>query len=103
MHTVGGQVLGDGRMRVLRHRISLGISLALLVLDFLDTWVAGGLGLGGLGLGLPQAPQSPCESVSVGHVRTLISISACSVCSSFLLHVNQHLLFPTAWQSRTRT
>jgi hypothetical protein len=38
------------------------------LLDFLDTWVAGGLGLGGLGfrvglgglgLGLPQAQQSP--------------------------------------------
>jgi hypothetical protein len=34
------------------------------LLDFLDTWVAGGLGLG-VGLGLPQAPQSPCEFVSV--------------------------------------
>jgi hypothetical protein len=65
-----------------------------VLLDFLDTWVAGGLGLG-VGLCLPQAPQSPCESVSVGHVRTPISSSACSVCSSFLLHVNQHLLFPT--------
>jgi hypothetical protein len=63
------------------------------VLEFLDTWVAGGLGLGGLGLGPPQAPQSPCEPV--GHVRTPISSSACSVRSSFLLHVNQHLLFPT--------
>jgi hypothetical protein len=45
--------------------------------DFLDTWVASGLGLGGLGLdlglGLPQALQSPCESVSVGHVRTPIN------------------------------
>jgi hypothetical protein len=49
----------------------------VILLDFLDTWVAGGLGLGGLGLGglglglglgLPQAPQSPCEFVSVGHV-----------------------------------
>jgi hypothetical protein len=73
----------------------------LLLLDFLelDTWVAGGLGPGGLGLGvglgLPQAPQSPCASVSVGHVRTPISSSACTVCSSFLLYVNQHLLFPT--------
>jgi hypothetical protein len=47
------------------------------VLDFLDTWVAGGLGLGGLGL--PQAPQSPCEFVSVGHVWTPISSSACFV------------------------
>jgi hypothetical protein len=36
------------------------------------------------------------ESVSVGHVRTPISSSACSVyLSLFLLHVNQHLLFPT--------
>jgi hypothetical protein len=49
------------------------------MLDFLETWVAGGLGLGGLGL--PHAPQSPCESVSVGHVRTPITSSACSVCS----------------------
>jgi hypothetical protein len=44
----------------------------VILLDFLNTWVAGGLGLGGLGLGvglgLPQAPQSPCEFVSVGHV-----------------------------------
>jgi hypothetical protein len=48
-----------------------------LVLDFLDTWVAGGLGLGGLGLGglglglglgLPQAPQSPCASAFLRRV-----------------------------------
>jgi hypothetical protein len=51
------------------------------VLDFLDTWVAGGLGLGGLGLGLPQAPQSPYVFVSVGRVWTPIGSSACSVCS----------------------
>jgi hypothetical protein len=70
------------------------------LLDFPDTWVAGGLGLEGLGLsvglGLPQAPQSPCESMSVGHVRAPISSSVCSVCSSlFLRHVNQHLWFLT--------
>jgi hypothetical protein len=47
------------------------------LLDFLDTWVAGGLGPSGL----PQAPQSPCEFVSVGHVWTPIGSSACSVCS----------------------
>jgi hypothetical protein len=60
-------------------------SIFFFLLDFLDTWVAGGLGPGGLGLGvglgLPQAPQSPCEFVSVGHVWTPISSSACSVCS----------------------
>jgi hypothetical protein len=50
------------------------------LLDFLDTWVAGGLGLG-VGLGLPQAPQSLCEFVSMGHMWTPISSSACSVCS----------------------
>jgi hypothetical protein len=49
------------------------------LLDFLDTWIAGGLGLGVLGL--PQAPQSPFESGSVGHVWTPIGSSACSVCS----------------------
>jgi hypothetical protein len=72
------------------------------VLDFLDTWVAGGLGLGGLGglglgvgLGLPQSPQSPCEFVSVGHVWTPISSCLFCLLVSFLLHVNQHLLFPT--------
>jgi hypothetical protein len=71
-----------------RGRVADGASLRstrcppISVLDFLDTWVAGGLSLGGLGLGLPQAPQSPCEFVSVGHVWTPpISSSACSVCS----------------------
>jgi hypothetical protein len=66
----------------------LGGWCSLSLLDFLGTWVAGGLGLGGLGLsvglgglGLPQAPQSSCEFVSVSHVWTPISSSACSVCS----------------------
>jgi hypothetical protein len=68
------------------------------VLHFLDTWVPGGLDLGGLdlgglglgvGIGLPQALHVPCECVSVGHVRTLLSSSACRVRLSFLqfLHV----------------
>jgi hypothetical protein len=58
------------------------------VLHFLDTWVASGLDLGGFGLGvgfgLPQTLHVPCECVSVGHVRTLMSSSACPVCLSFL-------------------
>jgi hypothetical protein len=66
------------------------------VLDFLDTWVAGGLGLGGfglgVGLGLPQAPQSPCEFVSVGHVWTPISSSACSVCSFLFFFTSINIL-----------
>jgi hypothetical protein len=63
------------------------------VLHFLDTWVAGGLDLGGLGRGVgvgrPKALHVPCECVSVGHVRTLMSSSACPVCFSLLqfLHV----------------
>jgi hypothetical protein len=56
-----------------------------LVLATIWFWIAGGLGLGVLALGgdlgLPQAPQSPFESGSVGHVWTPISSSACSVCS----------------------
>jgi hypothetical protein len=58
---------------------TLKLQIAKKMLDFLGTWVAGDLGFGGLGL--PQAPQSPCEFVSVGHVWTLISSSAFSVCS----------------------
>jgi hypothetical protein len=60
------------------------------VLNFLDTWVAGGLSLGGLGLGLPQGLQSPYELESVSHVWTPISSSACSVCSFlfFLTSIN---------------
>jgi hypothetical protein len=56
------------------HSISLMYRISCHVLDLLDTWVAGGVGLG-----FPQAPQSPCGSVSVGHVRTPITSSACSV------------------------
>jgi hypothetical protein len=60
------------------------------VLNFLDTWVAGGLSLGGLGHGLPQGLQSPCELESVCHMWTPIRSSACSVCSFvfFLTSIN---------------
>jgi hypothetical protein len=82
------------------HSISLMYRISCHVLDLLDTWIAGGLGLG-----LPKAPQSPSESVSVGHVRMPITSSASSVCSSFLLHVNQPLSFPTpctSWRPMRR-
>jgi hypothetical protein len=64
-----GEAYMIGRKRgrespMVRHCVALGVHQSQ-VLDFLDTWVAGGLGLG-----LPQAPQSPCEFVSVGHVWT---------------------------------
>jgi hypothetical protein len=65
----------------------------IFLLDFLGTWVAGGLGLGVLGL--PQAPQSPCEFVFVDHALTPISSSACSVCSFlfFFTSINIFVLF----------
>jgi hypothetical protein len=76
------------------------------VLDFLETWVAGGLGLSGLGLGvglgLPQAPQSPCEFVSVGHVWAPIGSSAFSVCS-FLFFFTSINIFCFQQSARLRT
>jgi hypothetical protein len=57
---------------VIKDEHSVLATIWFKLLDFLDTWIAGGLGLGvlglGRGLGLPQAPQSPFESGSVGRV-----------------------------------
>jgi hypothetical protein len=61
---------------VIKDEQSVLATIWFKLLDFLDTWIAGGGGLG-----LPQAPQSPFESGSVGHVWAPISSSACSVCS----------------------
>jgi hypothetical protein len=70
------------------------------VLSFLDTWVAGGLGLGGLVLRnsasvLASAfPKFRSHGTGGSGVAPMCS-STCSVCSSLLFVKNQHLLFLT--------
>jgi hypothetical protein len=69
-----------------------GLGLGGLGLCGLDLGGLGGLGLGGLdlcGLGLDPSPPS-------------VHIALCLLCFlvSFLLHVNQHLLFPTELVNR---
>jgi hypothetical protein len=56
-----------------------------ILLDFPGTWVAGGLGLGGLGLSVGLGPSPPSVHIALFLLCFLVSF----------LHVNQHLLFPT--------